>query len=115
MILATVHVRHNRFPSMPPEVRRRASQVVRKTTYDAQAHAQANIVGHDLVDTSALLNSMAAHFLSPLHGRVGPAVFYGIYHEYGTVYMPARPFVGPATEAVRAGFVAAMRATMAGL
>lgn len=112
MLVATVTVRSNRFPSIAGEVSRRASQVVRKTTYDAQANAQAGIVGHDLVDTGALLNSMAAQFLTPLHGRVGPAVHYGIYHEYGTVHLPARPFVGPAAEAVRGPFTAAMRAVM---
>jgi HK97 gp10 family phage protein len=33
--------------------------------------------------------------------RVGVAVHYGVYHEMGTVTMPARPYMGPAAQALK--------------
>lgn len=110
---AEVRIVADKFPVLAGSLPGAASTVVRKVTLDAEAGAKGLIVQFGLIDTGALLNSMRARFLDPLHGIVGPAVFYGIFHEYGTARgLPARPFVGPTVEGLRAPFEAAMRAAL---
>ena len=54
-----------------------------------------------LIDTGAMLNSVSVTPL-PNGAEVGPRVEYAAYHEYGTVKMPARPFMQPALDEKRA-------------
>ena len=54
-----------------------------------------------LIDTGAMLNSVSVKPLTD-GAEVGPRVEYAVYHEYGTVKMPARPFMQPALDEKRA-------------
>lgn len=54
-----------------------------------------------LIDTGAMLNSVQ---VTPIAkgAEVGPRIEYAAYHEFGTVHMPARPFMQPAIDEKRA-------------
>jgi HK97 gp10 family phage protein len=47
--------------------------------------------------------------VGPLDAVVAVGASYGVFVEMGTSRVPARPFLGPAAEAVRPAFEAAMR------
>lgn len=51
----------------------------------------------DLIETGAMRAGVAAEPdpRSTVDVLVGPDVFYAIFHELGTIYIPARPFVRP--------------------
>ena len=50
--------------------------------------------GAILRETSALVNSIAARGPFQNTVRVGATMEYGVYHQFGTKRMPARPFLG---------------------
>lgn len=104
-----------------------ASQVVRKTALDAQGHIQGHIQANDQIDTGFMLGSVytvtsegssytggehaLAAVASPPDNKtayVGVAADYGEAQNYGTRYLPARPFFEPGMDDVRPGFDAAM-------
>lgn len=47
------------------------------------------------VQTGHLRNSIGYNIVGPAKARVGTNVEYGLYLEFGTSRMPARPFMGP--------------------
>ena len=67
---------------------------------EVQAVAMANIITKDIIDTGAMLNSMATTWKSKGFFWVHDGVEYGVYHELGTHKISARPFMVPAVEAV---------------
>ena len=102
-------------------------QVVRKAAFDIQAESASRAP----VDTGFLKNSIyvvtskssdygsggGTNLLPPVEAPlddktayIAVGAKYGIYPEMGTVHMPARPYLGPAVEAVRPGFEAALGA-----
>lgn len=91
-----------------PGMENRAEDAVAKAAHDIEAGAKANIVSLGLIDTGNMLNSVRAMQVGPLHWRVEVGAFYGIFHELGTVRLPARPFLFPAAEAVSGAFLQAM-------
>lgn len=101
----TVEVRSNKLPYLRGRVRRDVGAAVRETTFAIQARAQANIVANGQVDTGAMLNSTQGAMDDDLHGVVRVGVDYGPHQEFGTVKMPARPFLTPAAEAERQPFI----------
>lgn len=98
----------NNVPELRGAMRRNAEAYVAKAARDVQANAQQGIRGHDLIDTGNLLNSVqvipGAHSLQKF---VQVGAHYGLYHEMGTRFMPARPFLLPAAEKVHPPFVRA--------
>ena len=60
------------------------------------AQVAINIVNADLVDVGTLRDSWTAVKLQRGLVRIGSPVEYGTYHEFGTRYMAARPFLRPA-------------------
>jgi HK97 gp10 family phage protein len=94
----------DRLPSLPAEVRRRLSLVVRKTAKDVEARAKTRAP----VDTGALKNSIQARPRDELTSEVVVGQEYGLYQEFGTVKMAARPFLRPAVEEVAPAFEAAV-------
>lgn len=56
--------------------------------------------GHAPVKTGMLRNSIKSEPI-PLGAQVGPHVEYAAYQEYGTMYMPAQPYMRPAVEEKR--------------
>lgn len=50
--------------------------------------------GAILRETGALAGSVAFMGASATEARVGAGTEYGVYHQFGTSKMPARPFIG---------------------
>lgn len=57
--------------------------------------------------TGNLMNSIGRD-LEGLSAVIGPTAHYGVYLEYGTSRMRARPYMGPALDAVTPSFVKAV-------
>lgn len=98
----------NRLPELRGQLRQRASQVVRKAAFDIEARAKQVVP----VRTGNLKNSIQTTMESDLTAVVGTAVEYAPYVELGTRKMAPRPYLGPAAEAVRPSFEAAMRSLL---
>ena len=74
--------------------------------------AKGIIVEKDIIDTGNLLNSVA-HEVEGETAHVGTNVEYGVYQEFGTRFMAARPWLRPAVDEhhaeIRKAFAAALR------
>jgi HK97 gp10 family phage protein len=103
-----VRVVSNDLPRIAAAVKPQVALAVSKAAHDLEGHAKLNVVNRGLVDTGNLLRSIAATKHSELVWFVVVGATYGIYHEYGTRFMPARPFLLPAAELVRAAYLAAI-------
>lgn len=114
MIRAHIAVRvvFNHFPKITNDIVAQAESIVAKAAMDIVAGTQANIAGHGLIDTGALFNSVKAERIGRMRWRVIVGAEYGIYHEFGTRSLPARPFLGPAADLVRPRFLSAMRSLL---
>jgi len=64
------------------------------------AKAVVNIRQHGLIDTGYMMNTTEAGEVQrvgqQVHVDIGTKAEYGIYHELGTIRLPARPFLRPA-------------------
>lgn len=69
-------------------------KAVAKVARDIEGQAKAVVP----VDTGFLKNSIQARPLGPLLWEVTVGAHYGVYVEFGTVRMAARPYLGPAVE-----------------
>lgn len=85
-----------------------ADRVVAKIAFDFVADCQTSFVesvsppgGPPGVDTGALKSSLYAKRIQPAVFQVGDGVDYGIFQEFGTVRMEARPWFIPALERAR--------------
>jgi HK97 gp10 family phage protein len=119
----------NHFPEIRAKLLTAISQAVRKAAFDIQA--QAEVLAP--VQTSFLRNSiyvvtsdsssygdvqpMKADQVvlpeveapsSPTEAIVAVGASYGIYQEYGTVHIPAHPYLMPALDAVQPTFLAVL-------
>ncbi len=103
--LVVAKIVFDKLPELQAQLRRQASAAIRKAAYDIEAHAKAVVP----VDTGNLKNSIQTTMENDLTAIVGTHVEYAPYVEYGTHRMAARPYLGPAAEAVRPGFEAAMK------
>ncbi len=101
-------------------------QVVRKTAFDCAGNIQGFIRSNGQVDTGFMLNSVytvtdegstyagGADALPEVSGAdlttayVAVAASYAIFQNYGTRYMPGRPFFEPGVEKTRPEFEAAL-------
>ena len=86
------------------EAARRANTAVAKTAADATAIAQTLAA----VDTGYMRSSVGWEMLAAGTAEFGPTAHYAPYVEYGTVNMPAQPFVHPAADAVTPSLEAAI-------
>lgn len=101
----TVSVSHSsRIPMVMAAVAAKAALYVAKAAHDIEAHAKDRAP----VDTGFLKNSIAARQEAPLAWVVEVGADYGIYQEFGTRRMAARPYLIPAVEQVRPSYIAAM-------
>lgn len=110
--------------AITPRTRRLLGAVVRKTTFDLEAHAKASMSGPKrgraykrkgvvhiasapgeapAIDTGNLANSIQARMVDDLTGEVDVAADYGPALEFGGKNA-ARPFMQPAADAVQPGF-----------
>lgn len=104
MTKSSIEIVFNRLPALKGQLRGRASQAVRKTAEDIQAGAASTAP----VDTGNLRNSIGMEMQDDVNAEVAVGAEYGIYVEYGTVHMGAQPYLTPAAEAARPGFIKAM-------
>ncbi len=102
----TVKVDMSKCKKLRSEIKPRGLQIVKKAAYDIKDGA----MDRAPFKTGFLKNSM---IVEPEDGgmtqKIGPAAEYGIFQELGTRFMRAHPYLGPAFEHVRAGFVAAWK------
>lgn len=93
----------------------RARLVVAKTARDIEADAKRRAPRDPARPpkdparkvTGNLKNSITSD-INGLEAVIGPTAFYGVFHELGTERMPARPFMGPATDRQQGPFEDAM-------
>ena len=102
-----IEIVFNRLPELRGELRTRAGQAVRKTAEDIQAQA----AGTAPVDTGNLRNSIGMEVQDDLSADVVVGAEYGANVEYGLGQHP-QPYLTPAAEAARPGFVAAMESLL---
>jgi hypothetical protein len=104
-------VEYNHFGTIADAFPGVCAQIVSKTAFDCQANIQGFIRSNGQIDTGFMINSV--------HVEDGPneqtkfvicGANYGFFQNYGTRYLPARPFWEPGIEATRPGFDAACAA-----
>lgn len=104
-----VEVNRAALDALPAALKSQFKEIISKTVQDIHANALAIIREKNLIDTGNLLNSIFSYTdLDGLTGYVVVGAFYGIYLEYGTIRMAARPFIAPATEQALQPFVIAI-------
>lgn len=62
-----------------------------------------------IIDTGAMLNSVRGELTGPTSGQVSVGVDYAVYVEFGTRYMPGRPFFQTAIDRFRGEWAAKAR------
>jgi len=108
-VSATITVTFDRFPEIAAALPEKASQVVRKASFDIEGQAKNRVP----VDTGALKNSISTEFEdNGLTGIIAPHMEYATFVEFGTKRMSAQPYMTPAAEAVMPAFVSAMKAML---
>ena len=88
-----------------------ADKVLRKGAFDVERRMKQRIVEVRFVDTGATLDSVQVkqERSRANHYSIGPGTDYAIFGEFGTSFMPARPFAVPALNDVRPGVLRAMK------
>ena len=94
------------------EVRRKGKILVSSSATHIEGNTKANIRKHGLIDTGFMLGSVQARPVSEMVWEVVIGAVYAIYHEYGTRYLPARPFFRPAVDFVMPVFVKGVQMLM---
>ncbi len=113
----------NHFSNIAEALPQVLSQVVRKTAFDAQGHIQGFIRSNGQIDTGFMVNSVytvtsegstysGGEKALPEVGRpdnpqtayVAVGAAYAVYQNYGSRFMPGKPFFEPGIEATRPGF-----------
>lgn len=102
------------WPRLEALLRKNAAQIVAKAALDWEAQAKSIARSKGVFDTGTLISSIQATKVSTYEWRVQVNVEYGVYNEYGTTRMAARPFFGPAGMVVRPQFLAALKHVMGG-
>jgi HK97 gp10 family phage protein len=119
----------NHFPEIRAKLVVAISQAVRKAAFDIQAQAEvlAPLQSGFLRNSIYVVTSDSSSYgdaqpmvagqvvlpeveapSSPTEAIVAVGASYGIYQEYGTVHMPAHPYLLPALEAVQPTFLAVL-------
>lgn len=88
----------NKFPKIAAELEDRAARAFARAALGIEGEVKLNIHTMGLIDTGALFNSVHAEQIRPNLWRITVGVEYGIYHEFGTRFLPARPFFFSSTE-----------------
>ena len=107
----TVTVKSNRFGEVARRLQEVASVAVRKAALDIMTYAR--MVAPVL--TGNLKNSIQVMIESATSALVVVGAAYGIYVEFGTRYMGARPYFMPAVEFVAPQFEAALKSALGGM
>lgn len=112
-----IRIDKNAFPAMRPLLRKKVSQVVRKTAEDIEANAKVLVP----VDTGALKGSIGAKPVSELTWEVAVGMEYAAPVEFGhtritslgnEVSVAGRPYLTPSVEQARKPFEQAIAAAV---
>jgi HK97 gp10 family phage protein len=103
-----IEIKFNRLLEIAANYRSQAGREVSKAAHAIEAQTKANITQHDLIDTGNMLGSVQAQPDGTFAWLVGVGAEYAIYHEYGTVKLPPKPFFLPAVRAIEPQFYANM-------
>lgn len=109
----TVVIRMNRIPELGVKFSEAVRAVLGKGAFDCEARIKGFMQAKGVIDTGALMNAWETAESSGggrIEFRNSNALEYGIFQNYGTRYIAARPFVEPAFDATAPGVIAAMRA-----
>ena len=74
----------------------RARVALEFVALETGARAQDNIRSVGAIDTGFMINTTAARRITPDLWSIGTVAFYGLFIEFGTVFMAARPWLIPA-------------------
>ena len=101
----SIVVNFNRLPELAQRFPQATADIVGKTAFDIEARAKVAVP----VDTGNLKNSIQTDHQGTT-ATVTAHAEYALYVEMGTARMGAQPYMTPAAEAARPGFIAAMTA-----
>lgn len=104
MSASSVTVKFDLLPHIAAQLEAKAGAAIGKAALDIEGRAKQLAP----VDTGNLRNSITAEQQSALAWVVAVGAEYGIYQEYGTHKMGARPFLTPAFTAVAPGLLDAL-------
>lgn len=107
----TIDIRKNRLPEIAKRAAQVAADVIRETVDGIATDAR----GRAPVDTGELRDSIAGRVINQNAGEVVATADHASYVEYGTVKMPAQPYLHPAADAARPKFEAAVAKALADL
>jgi HK97 gp10 family phage protein len=97
---SSVVARFNHFVKLGNSLPERGSQLV--SAYAAYWQSAASQLAP--VDTGDLKNSVGFQMEGPHQARISVGMNYGIHQEFGTMDMPAQPFLRPARASLAAPF-----------
>ena len=84
-------------------------KAIGKLAVDTGAQAQMNIREVGAIDTSFMVNTTRARQIGERLWSIGTAAYYGVFIEYGTRFMAARPWLTPAMTWARGQMDAVLR------
>ena len=97
----------NHFPAIANALPGVLGQIVDETADECVSNIQGFILSNGQVDTGNMLNGIAKEDGEDEQTKyITSAMDYWIFQNYGTRYMPARPFVEPGIEQTRPDFEA---------
>ncbi len=97
----------NHFPAIAARIKPAVQQIVDETADECVSNIKGFIQSNGQVDTGNMLNGIAKEDGPDEQTKYITSVMdYWIFQNYGTRYMPARPFVEPGIEQTRPEFEA---------
>ncbi len=99
---------HNQFGKIADSLPARGTQLV--NAYAAFWESAASQLAP--VDTRDLKNSVSSEIIGPHTAKVFATMEYAVHQEYGTVDMPAQPFMRPSRDALHAPFQKDLKAML---
>ena len=96
-----VEIKLNKIPNIAQATQEDIAGVIARGALALERTEKELIVEQDIIDTSFMLNSVQAIQEDKLNWTVGNGAEYSVHINYGTVHMPARPFVEPAIDVVK--------------
>ncbi len=96
---------YNHFAAIANALPQAIAQVVDETADEAVSNIKGFIVSNGQVDTGNMLNGIAKEDGPDEQTKdITSAMYYWIFQNYGTRYLPARPFVEPGIAQTQPGF-----------
>lgn len=101
---STIQITYDHFPQLAAQLPVACGEIVQETLFDIETGAKLRVA----VDTGALRASIQGEMTGETSGEVATNIEYSVYQEYGTIHMPAHPYMTPAAEAARRPFMRKM-------